>query len=144
MLDDRKIGNRIQHLRKMRGFTQEEIANKLNIGDRVKISRIETGKQSMTANEMIKFCELLGISLDNLISNKKLLSEDFMGIAERYTSNNLIPIVERKDVIKKLYTDLASQELKEIDMYSEMNKTEKISHKCSEFNIEKYDVDDIM
>ena len=59
MYDSKEIGNKIKNLRKISGYTQEEIAEKLDIGDRIKISRIENGKQSMTANEMIKFCKLL-------------------------------------------------------------------------------------
>ena len=48
MFNNKEIGNKIKNLRKINGYTQEEIAEKLDIGDRIKISRIENGKQSMT------------------------------------------------------------------------------------------------
>lgn len=51
MYDSKEIGNKIKKLRKISGYTQEEIAEKLDIGDRIKISQIENGKQSMTAND---------------------------------------------------------------------------------------------
>ena len=100
MYDSKEIGNKIKNLRKISGYTQEEIAQKLDVGDRIKISRIENGKQSMTANEMIKFCNLLNISLDSLINNEKLSSEDFIDISKRYIFNEQVDIEERKEVVK--------------------------------------------
>lgn len=101
MFNNKEIGNKIKNLRKINGYTQEEIAEKLDIGDRIKISRIENGKQSMTANEMIKFCKLLNISLDSLINNENLSSEDFIDISKRYIFNEKLDIEERKEVVKK-------------------------------------------
>lgn len=144
MIDNKEIGIRIKNLRKINGYNQEELAEKLDIGDRVKISRIENGRQSMTANEMIKFCNLLNISLDGLINNQKLSSKDFIAISERYVSNNQIDIEERKNVIRQLYVDLANKELNNIDMYKEMNKMNKTMTKSSKYAIEKYKIDDII
>ena len=142
MYDSKEIGNKIKNLRKISGYTQEEIAEKLDIGDRIKISRIENGKQSMTANEMIKFCELLNISLDSLINNEKLSSEDFIDISKRYIFNEQVVIEERKEVVKKLYIELANKELSDIDMYNQMNKNKLKVQKSSNNAIEKYKIDD--
>lgn len=144
MYDSKEIGNKIKNLRKISGYTQEEIAEKLDIGDRIKISRIENGKQSMTANEMIKFCELLNISLDSLINNEKLSSEDFIDISKRYILNEQVVIEERKEVVKKLYIELANKELSDIDMYNQMNKNKLKVQKSSNNAIEKYKIDDIL
>lgn len=144
MYDSKEIGNKIKNLRKISGYTQEEIAEKLDIGDRIKISRIENGKQSMTANEMIKFCELLNISLDSLINNEKLSSEDFIDISKRYIFNEQVVIEERKEVVKKLYIELANKELSDIDMYNQMNKNKLKVQKSSNNAIEKYKIDDIL
>ena len=144
MYDNKEIGNRIKNLRKISGYTQEEIAEKLDIGDRIKISRIENGKQSMTANEMIKFCKLFNISLDSLINNEKLSSEDFIDISKRYIFNEQVDIEERKEVVKKLYIELANKELSDIDMYNQMNKNNLKVQKSSNNTIEKYRIDDIL
>ena len=144
MYDNKEIGNRIKYIRKISGYTQEEIAEKLDIGDRIKISRIENGKQSMTANEMIKFCELLNISLDSLINNEKLSSEDFIDISKRYIFNEQVAIEDRKEVVKKLYIELANKELSDIDMYNQMNKNKLKVQKSSNNAIEKYKIDDIL
>lgn len=144
MYDSKEIGNKIKNLRTISGYTQEEIAEKLDIGDRIKISRIENGKQSMTANEMIKFCKLLNISLDSLINNEKLSSEDFIDISKRYIFNEQVVIEERKEVVKKLYIELANKELSDIDMYNQMNKNKLKVQKSSNNAIEKYKIDDIL
>ena len=144
MFDNIEIANRIKELRKKSGYTQEEIAEKLNIGDRIKISRLENGKQSMTANEMIKFCQLLNISLDGFINNERLSSNDFINISNRYINNEVIEIEERKNVIKKMYIELAEKELNNIDMYQKMNKNGNITQNSSNNTIEKYKVDGII
>lgn len=144
MFNNKEIGNKIKNLRKINGYTQEEIAEKLDIGDRIKISRIENGKQSMTANEMIKFCKLLNISLDSLINNENLSSEDFIDISKRYIFNEKLDIEERKEVVKKIYIELANKELSNIDMYNQMNKNNSKFQKSSNNTIEKYKIDDII
>ncbi len=144
MYDNKEIGNRIKNLRKINGYTQEEMAEKLDIGDRIKISRIENGKQSMTANEMVKFCKLLNISLDSLINNENLSSEDFLGISKRYIFNEQIDIEERKEVVKKLYIELSDREITNIDMYNQMNKNKLKVQKSSNNTIEKYKIGDIL
>ena len=144
MFNNKEIGNKIKNLRKINGYTQEEIAEKLDIGDRIKISRIENSKQSMTANEMIKFCKLLNISLDSLINNENLSSEDFIDISKRYIFNEKVDIEERKEVVKKLYIELANKELSNIDMYNQMNKNNSKVKESSNNAIEKYKIDDII
>ena len=144
MFNNKEIGNKIKNLRKINGYTQEEIAEKLDIGDRIKISRIENGKQSMTANEMIIFCKLLNISLDSLINNENLSSEDFIDISKRYIFNEKVDIEERKEVVKKLYIELANKELSNIDMYNQMNKNNSKVKESSNNAIEKYKIDDII
>ena len=144
MFNNKEIGNKIKNLRKINGYTQEEIAEKLDIGDRIKISRIENGKQSMTANEMIKFCKLLNISLDSLINNENLSSEDFIDISKRYIFKEKLDIEERKEVVKKIYIELANKELSNIDMYNQMNKNNSKVKESSNNAIEKYKIDDII
>ena len=144
MVDSIEIGKRIQKIRKQKGLSQEKLADKLNIGDRVKISRIETGKQSMSANELIRFCEFFKISLDSLINDDILSSEDFLSISRRYISNETINIEERRDVIKSIYIELAKKELSNIDMYNKMNKISDNYPNSSKSAIEKYNIDDIL
>lgn len=55
----------------------------------------------MTANELIKFCTFFNISLDSLINDEKLNSEDFLMMSNRYLINEEIEIEEKREVIKK-------------------------------------------
>ena len=93
---------------------------------------------------MIKFCKLLNISLDSLINNENLSSEDFIDISKRYIFNEKVDIEERKEVVKKLYIELANKELSNIDMYNQMNKNNSKFQKSSNNAIEKYKIDDII
>lgn len=140
MLKDKEIGDKIKKIRKRNGYTQEELAEILLIGDRIKFSRIENGKQSMTANELIKFCTFFNISLDSLINDEKLNSEDFLMMSNRYLINEGIEIEEKREVIKKIYIELANSELNSILVYSDLNKTNKNNKKVSKSIIEKYEI----
>jgi len=140
MLTDKEIGERIKKIRKEKRYTQEELAEQLSIGDRIKISRIENGKQSMTANELIKFCSLLNISLDALINDERLKSEDFLVLANRYSKNDNIQVEEKRQVIRKIYIELANNEINAISMYNDLNKTNKNNEKVAKSVIEKYKI----
>lgn len=140
MLTDKEIGNRIKKIRKKNAYTQEELAEKLLIGDRIKISRIENGKQSMTANELIKFCKFFNISIDALINDDKLSSEDFLILSNRYLINDDIEIEEKREVIKKIYIKLANNELNSILMYNDLHIVSKNNKKFSKSTIEKYKI----
>ena len=140
MLTDKEIGEKIKKIRKEKRYTQEELAEQLSIGDRIKISRIENGKQSMTANELIKFCSFLNISLDALINDERLKSEDFLVLANRYLINDNIQVEEKRQVIKKIYIELANNEINAILMYNDLNKINKNDEKVAKSAIEKYKI----
>lgn len=94
----------------------------------------------MTANELIKFCTFFNISLDSLINDEKLNSEDFLMMSNRYLINEEIEIEEKREVIKKIYIELANSELNSILVYSDLNKTNKNNKKVSKSIIEKYGI----
>ena len=144
MLTDKEIGERIKKIRKRNGYTQEELSEELLMGDRIKISRIENGKQSMTANELIKFCSFFNISLDVLINDNKLNSEEYLILSDRYLINDDIKIEEKREVIKKIYIKLANSELDLIVMYNDLNKNDKNNKKLSKSTIEKYEINNTM
>lgn len=140
MLTNKEIGEKLKKIRNLNGYTQEELSEKLLIGDRIKISRIENGKQSMTANELIKFCSFFNISLDSLINDKKLNSEEYLNLSDRYLTNNDIEPNEKREIIKKVYVKLASIELDSIPVYNDLNENVRYCHKFSKSTIEKYKI----
>lgn len=76
----RILGKRIQEYRKMASFTQEQLAEVIGI-DTISLSKIETGKNYPTAENLTKIAEILKVEVyqlfvnDNLKSNDELLAQ---------------------------------------------------------------------
>ena len=68
--DQHVCGARIQELRKSKGYTQEALAEAIDI-DAKRISKIERGVISASYNDMILFSEFFGVTLDYLILGKR-------------------------------------------------------------------------
>ena len=64
-----KMNEKLISLRKEKGWSQEELANKLNIS-RQAISKWELGESVPDTNNMMQLSKLYGKSLDNLLENK--------------------------------------------------------------------------
>ena len=64
--DMEKSGERIRQLRIQNGYTQEEVAEKLHIGQGF-LSRIESGQKGCSVDLFIQFSEFFHVSLDVLI-----------------------------------------------------------------------------
>ena len=60
-----RIGERVQRARRRRGFTQKALADKAGVSFAV-ISRLETGRQSVSAERLAVIARLLGLSLDDV------------------------------------------------------------------------------
>lgn len=64
------IGSRIRQLRKSKGMTQEQLAEKLNVSiDH--LAKAETGKRRCSLEVLIDIASFFGVSLDYLILGKK-------------------------------------------------------------------------
>lgn len=75
-MDQMKIGKFIAEQRKSRGMTQAMLAEKLGITDRA-ISKWERGKGMPDVSLMIELCEILGITVNELLSGEKIEMEDY-------------------------------------------------------------------
>ena len=74
-MDQIKIGRFIAERRKLQGLTQAQLAEKLNITDRA-VSKWETGRSLPDAALMLALCEILGISVNELLSGEKVTMEN--------------------------------------------------------------------
>lgn len=63
--DLRKLGLNIAYYRKMKGFSQMELAEKINIS-RTHMSRIETAECSPSVELLFRLCRVLNIEPKNL------------------------------------------------------------------------------
>ena len=59
------IGMRIAELRNSKGFTQERLADKMEISSKY-LSSIERGKENPTLDTLIKLSESLGVNIEDI------------------------------------------------------------------------------
>ena len=74
-MDQVKIGRFIAACRKRANLTQMQLAEKLNITDRA-VSKWETGKAMPDTAIMLELCDILGISVNELLSGEKINMEN--------------------------------------------------------------------
>ena len=91
MMNQTGIGEFIAKCRKEKKLTQAQLAEKMNITDRA-VSKWETGKSMPDSSIMLELCEILGITVNELLSGGKIDMESY----EKKADENLIAL-KRKD-----------------------------------------------
>ena len=74
-MDQIKIGRFIAENRRLQGLTQAQLAERLNITDRA-VSKWETGRSLPDAALMLALCEILKISVNELLNGEKVTMEN--------------------------------------------------------------------
>ena len=95
-MDQEKIGKFIAQKRKEKKFTQEELAEILNVNSR-SISRWENGKCMPDMSMYNSICEVLGISINEFLSGEKLKKDEYQDKFEK----NMIDIVGNVELKNK-------------------------------------------
>ena len=93
-MDQIKIGRFIAERRKAVKLTQAQLAEKLNITDRA-VSKWETGRAMPDSSIMLELCDILKISVNELLSGEIITMEDY----SKKLEDNLIEVVDRKSVV---------------------------------------------
>ena len=70
-----EFNNKLYELRKQKGLSQEELANRLNVS-RQTVSKWEVGESSPDMEKLVAISEFFDISLDELVLDKSLKKED--------------------------------------------------------------------
>ena len=70
-----EFNNKLYELRKQKGLSQEELANRLNVS-RQTVSKWEVGESTPDMEKLVAISELFDISLDELVLNKVSEKED--------------------------------------------------------------------
>ena len=65
-----EFNNRLYQLRKQKGFSQEELASRLNVS-RQTVSKWEVGDSTPDMEKLIAMSDLFGVSLDKLVMGKE-------------------------------------------------------------------------
>jgi len=91
-MDIVKIGKFIANRRKEAGLTQAQLAQRLNITDRA-VSKWETGRAMPDSSIMLALCEVLSISVNDLLSGEVISSTDYRDELEK----KLVEMVKQKE-----------------------------------------------
>ena len=92
MMDQIEIGKFIAKCRKEKKLTQVQLAEKLNITDRA-VSKWETGKSMPDSSIMLELCEILGITVNELLSGEEIGMESY----EKKADENLIALKRKEE-----------------------------------------------
>ena len=95
-MDQVKIGKFIAECRKKTNLTQMQLAEKLNITDRA-ISKWETGKSLPDSSIMLELCDILGISVNDLLCGEIVTMANY----NKELENNLLEIIKQKEQADK-------------------------------------------
>ena len=91
-MDMIKVGRFISTKRKEQNLTQMQLADKLSITDRA-VSKWECGKALPDSSIMIELCEILGISVNELLTGEELDMKDY----NKQIELNLVEMVKQKE-----------------------------------------------
>ncbi len=91
-MDQVKIGKFISQCRKKANLTQAQLAEKLNITDRA-VSKWETGKSLPDSSIMLDLCELLNITVNDLLSGEVINMDNY----NKEMEQKLIEMVKAKE-----------------------------------------------
>ena len=92
-----EFNNKLYELRKQKGFSQEELANRLNVS-RQTISKWEVGESTPDMEKLVAISDLFEISLDELVLDKE---------------EETIPVASEQIVKSELHSDIKEHVLTE-------------------------------
>ena len=95
-MDQIKIGKFIAERRKNRGLTQMQLAEKMNVSDRA-VSKWETGKSLPDSSIMLELCDVLKITVNDLLCGEVVTMEDY----NKELENNLLEMTKQKEQAEK-------------------------------------------
>lgn len=100
-MEQQMIGKFISTCQKEKGLTQMQLAEKLNITNRA-ISKWETGKSMPDVSLMLDLCNILGITVNGLLSGERIAMENYQKRAEE----NLMELQSKKEKVQREYNSI--------------------------------------
>ena len=95
-MDQIKIGSFIAQCRKKQNLTQVQLAEKMDVTDRA-VSKWETGKSMPDSAIMLELCEILKITVNDLLSGEVVTMEHY----DKQLESNLLEMVKQKEEADK-------------------------------------------
>ena len=78
------IGQKIKQRRTELGWSQRDLAAKMGYNNNSTVARIENGKVDIPQSRIVKFSEVLGVSIAYLMGWDEEIEKDPTGMAERH------------------------------------------------------------
>ena len=100
-MDQKRIGSFLRELRKERGITQEDLAEKLNVSSRT-ISRWETGSNMPDISLLIEIADFFDVSIPEIINGERKsekMNEEVKEVAEKLSD---YADAEKVNIIKEI------------------------------------------
>ena len=98
-MDQIKIGRFVAETRKQQNLTQRQLADLLSISDKT-VSKWECGKGLPEVSLMLPLCEILGITVNDLLSGQRVPTEDYQTKAEE----NMMDLMKENEENKQRMT----------------------------------------
>ena len=95
-MEQEKMGQFVQQLRKEKQLTQKELATVLGVSDKT-ISKWEKGNGTPDLPSMVHLCQFFGISMNELLACEKLHPNEYSAKAEE----NIMVLLEKNDKNEK-------------------------------------------
>ncbi len=83
------VGRFISELRKEKGLTQKELAEKLSITDKA-VSKWETGRSAPDISILVSLSEILGVSVVEILQGEKIETESFQAVSDEVVVRTII------------------------------------------------------
>jgi transcriptional regulator with XRE-family HTH domain len=97
-MDYDSLGRKIRHVRKQRGFTQREAAEKIGISTAF-FGLIERGQRKASIETLVSICNALNVSMDELLADSLRLDRDQNAANYELLSKNIKLL---SDTVKKI------------------------------------------
>ena len=100
-MDQKKIGSFLKELRKEKGITQEEFAEKLNVSGRT-VSRWETGANMPDISLLVEIAEFFDVSIPEIINGERkseTMNEEVKEVADKLSD---YANAEKETIIKNI------------------------------------------
>lgn len=100
-MDQEKIGSFIREIRKEKGLTQEQLAEKVGVSQR-SVSRWETGKTLPDYSLLPVICEVLQVNIAELLNAERIAGEQVPKCQVTAMARNLSSFVNDKHRVRKV------------------------------------------
>ena len=93
-MNNKKTGEFISNLRKELGYSQRDLAEKINITDKA-VSKWETGRSAPDVSMLLPLSEVLGVSVTEILKGERICQEEI-----HTASNEVIVMTLKKSKVK--------------------------------------------